>query len=44
MEYRVFGKTGVKVSIIGMGTYYDPGWIILSRLGIRPGYGRKLRL
>ncbi|MGC8607458.1 MAG: aldo/keto reductase [Vulcanisaeta sp.] len=43
MEYRVFGKTGIKVSIMGMGTYYDPGWIILSRLGIRPGYERKLR-
>ncbi|ADN50616.1 aldo/keto reductase [Vulcanisaeta distributa] len=43
MEYRVFGKTGVKVSIIGMGTYYDPGWIVLSRLGIRPGYERKLK-
>ncbi len=43
MEYRVFGKTGIKVSIMGMGTYYDPGWIILSRLGIRPGYERKLK-
>ncbi|GAB6944020.1 aldo/keto reductase [Vulcanisaeta sp. JCM 14467] len=43
MEYRAFGKTGVKVSVIGMGTYYDPAWIILSRLGIRPGYDRRLR-
>ncbi|BDR92829.1 aldo/keto reductase [Vulcanisaeta souniana] len=43
MEYRVFGKTGVKASIIGMGTYYDPGWIVLSRLGIRPNYERRLK-
>ena len=43
MEYRAFGKTGVKVSVIGMGTYYDPAWIILSRLGIRPGYDRKFK-
>lgn len=34
MEYREFGRTGEKVSIIGMGTYYDVSWIILSRLGI----------
>ncbi|GGP20120.1 aldo/keto reductase [Thermocladium modestius] len=34
MEYREFGKTGVKVSVIGMGTYYDPMWIFLSRLGV----------
>ncbi|MBO3800533.1 MAG: aldo/keto reductase [Candidatus Brockarchaeota archaeon] len=32
MEYREFGKTGFKVSIIGMGTYYDPSFIILARL------------
>ena len=34
MEYRVFGRRGVKVSAVGMGTYYDPVWIVLSRLGI----------
>ena len=34
MEYRVFGRSGVKVSAVGMGTYYDPVWIVLSRLGI----------
>lgn len=39
----MFGKTGVKVSVIGMGTYYDPAWIILSSIGIRPGYERKLK-
>ncbi len=42
MEYREFGKTGgVKVSVIGMGgTYYDPMWIFLSRLGGCIGRGR----
>lgn len=36
MEYRIFGKTDFKVSSIGMGTYYDFGYIILARLfGIR---------
>jgi diketogulonate reductase-like aldo/keto reductase len=34
MEYRVFGRSGVKVSAVGMGTYYDLAWIVLSRLGI----------
>ncbi|MDT7970629.1 MAG: aldo/keto reductase [Vulcanisaeta sp.] len=42
MDYREFSKTGVRVSVIGMGTYYDPAWIVLSRLGIRRGYRRKL--
>ena len=32
MEYREFGKTGFKVSVIGMGTYYDPSYIILARV------------
>ncbi|WP_069806683.1 aldo/keto reductase [Vulcanisaeta thermophila] len=43
MEYRVFGRTGVKVSVIGMGTYYDISYVILSRLGIKPGRERRLR-
>lgn len=30
MEYREFGWTGVKVSAIGMGTYYDPLYIAMS--------------
>ncbi|MFQ5998957.1 MAG: aldo/keto reductase, partial [Candidatus Bathyarchaeia archaeon] len=30
MEYREFGRTGFKASIVGMGTYYDPLWIILA--------------
>lgn len=32
MEYREFGKTGFKASIIGMGTYYDPGWIFSAKI------------
>jgi len=32
MEYRRFGWTGVKVSDIGMGTYYDPLYIAMSLL------------
>jgi len=32
MEYRKFGWTGVKVSDIGMGTYYDPFYIAMSLL------------
>lgn len=33
MEQKVnFGKTGVKVSPMGMGTYYDPSWIASAKL------------
>jgi diketogulonate reductase-like aldo/keto reductase len=32
MEYREFGKTGIKVTLFGMGTYYDPGWIAAAKL------------
>lgn len=32
MEYRGFGRSGVKVSALGMGTYYDPLWIAGSFL------------
>ncbi len=32
MEYRDFGWTGVKVSTVGMGTYFDPAFIIAARL------------
>ena len=31
-EYREFGKTRVKVSSIGMGTYYDTPWIMGSHI------------
>ena len=33
MKYKEFGNTGVKVSVIGMGTYYDPFWIVTAKLG-----------
>jgi diketogulonate reductase-like aldo/keto reductase len=32
MEYHAFGWTGVKVSSVGMGTYYDPLYIAASLL------------
>jgi len=32
MDYREFGKTGFKASVIGMGTYCDPSYIILAKL------------
>jgi diketogulonate reductase-like aldo/keto reductase len=32
MEYREFGWTGVKVSTMGMGTYFDPAFIMMARL------------
>lgn len=31
-ERIVFGRTGKKVSPMGMGTYYDPGWIASAKL------------
>ena len=43
MEYRKFGWTGVKISNIGMGTYYDPSYIIMSRL-FRHQRGRDKKL
>jgi diketogulonate reductase-like aldo/keto reductase len=30
MEYHEFGSTGVKVSDVGMGTYYDPAYLTIS--------------
>ena len=36
MIFKEFGKTGRKVSEVGMGTYYDPLWIALAR-----GFGWK---
>lgn len=32
VKYKSFGPDGRKVSEIGIGTYYDPAWIIASRL------------
>ena len=43
MEYHNFGWTGVKVSDIGMGTYYDPMYIIISFLfGHQGGRDKKI--
>jgi diketogulonate reductase-like aldo/keto reductase len=43
MECREFGWTGVKVSDIGMGTYYDPLYIIMALLfRHRGGRDRKI--
>ncbi len=33
MKYKEFGSTGIKTSYLGMGTYYDPLWIILAKFG-----------
>jgi diketogulonate reductase-like aldo/keto reductase len=43
MEYREFGRTKVRVSAIGMGTYYDVAWIAAARLvGYRQGREDKI--
>jgi diketogulonate reductase-like aldo/keto reductase len=43
MDYREFGRAKVKVSAIGMGTYYDAPWIAASRLsGYRQGREDKI--
>ena len=42
MNYKNFGNTGRMVSEIGMGTFYDSGWIFFSMLGMKLGYKRKV--
>ena len=42
MDFKEFGKTGEKVSRIGIGTYYDVRWMFLARLGRRPGSEMKI--
>ena len=42
MQLKEFGKTGRKVSEIGMGTYYDPLWISTAFMGWRRGAGAKV--
>jgi len=42
MEKKRFGKNGPLLSEIGMGTYYDIAWIILSRFGILRGKKKKI--
>lgn len=43
MEYKQFAKSGVRVSAVGMGTYYDPLWIATAYLGWRRGAQTKIR-
>jgi diketogulonate reductase-like aldo/keto reductase len=42
MELKTFGGMGVRVSEIGMGTYYDPGWMLWASLGWRRGSARRV--
>jgi len=39
---KEFGKTGRKVPEIGMGTYYDPLWIVTGFLGWKRGAAKKV--
>ena len=43
MLTKDFAKTGRKVTEIGMGTYYDPLWIVKARLGWKSGASDKLQ-
>jgi diketogulonate reductase-like aldo/keto reductase len=43
MEYREFGWTGVKVSSVGMGTYFDPLYIAVALL-FRHQVGRDAKI
>jgi len=43
VEYKQFAKSGVRVSAVGMGTYYDPLWIATAYLGWRRGAQTKIR-
>jgi diketogulonate reductase-like aldo/keto reductase len=42
MELKVFGNTGRNLSEIGMGTYYDPHWMLWASLGWKRGGGTKV--
>jgi len=42
MRLKEFGRTGRKVSEIGMGTYYDPLWITTGFLGWKRGGATKV--
>jgi len=42
MRLKYFGRTGRKVSEIGMGTYYDPLWIATAFFGWRRGASAKV--
>jgi diketogulonate reductase-like aldo/keto reductase len=42
LRLKEFASTGLKVSEIGMGTYYDPMWIATAFLGWRRGAAEKV--
>jgi diketogulonate reductase-like aldo/keto reductase len=42
METKLFGWTGRQTTPLGMGTYYDPPWMLKSRLGIKGGSEAKV--
>jgi diketogulonate reductase-like aldo/keto reductase len=42
MKTKEFAKTGVKVSEVGLGTYYDPAWIMTAFMGWRRGASAKV--
>jgi len=42
METKIFGWTGRQTTPLGMGTYYDPPWMLKSRLGITGGSEAKV--
>ncbi|HLH85417.1 MAG TPA: aldo/keto reductase [Thermoplasmataceae archaeon] len=43
-QLKTFGKTGAKVSEIGVGTFYDTGWIIRSKIFGPPRTAGKRRV
>ena len=43
MRVKEFGRTGRKVSEVGMGTYYDPLWVATAFFGWKRGAADKVR-
>ncbi len=43
MQVKEFGRTGRKVSEIGMGTYYDPLWVTTAFFRWRRGAAKKVK-
>jgi len=43
VQYKQFAKSGVLVSAVGMGTYYDPQWIATAFFGWRRGASAKIQ-
>jgi diketogulonate reductase-like aldo/keto reductase len=43
MMTKLFGKTGVAVTEVGMGTYYDKPWIRVAKHGLSIGASRKIK-